>query len=137
MKSRTSFQGHRIVPLALGLGVMILAAQGEGEGSRAQAAEGPISCKIEVQQSGGGVQLQGVVFASKAARGTYELEVIKSGGGGQSNISQDGEFDAAAGVPAKLGVVQLGGDGGSYHATLKVTSDGNEVSCEKTAGTRL
>ena len=136
MKGLTSFQGRRIVPLALGLGVMVLVAQGEA-GRQARAADSPLSCKIEVQQSGGSVQLQGVVYAAKAASGTYELEVIKSGGGGQSNISQDGEFEAAAGVPAKLGVVQLGGDAGSYHATLKLMANGTEVSCEKTAGTRL
>ena len=136
MEGRTLFQCRWIAPLALGLGVVVLAAQGPDSG-QAQAADGPLSCKIDVQKTADGVELQGVVTASKAGSGTYELEVLKSGSGGSSNISQDGEFDAAAGIPAKLGVVTLGGDGGPYHAKLKVTSNGEEASCEKTVSARL
>ena len=136
MEGRTLVQRRWLVPLALGLGVVVLAAQGQERG-QAQAAGGPLSCKIEVQKSAGGVELQGVVTASRAGSGTYELEVLKSGSAGSSNISQDGEFDADAGVPARLGVVSLSGDGGSYHAKLKVMSNGEEASCEKTVSARL
>lgn len=137
MEGRTLFQRHWIAPVAIALGAVIFAAQGQ-EGGRVHAASGPLSCEIDVHRTGGGVELQGLVTSAKAASGTYELEVLKSGSGGQSNISQDGEFEASPGVPAKLGVVTLGGDGGSYHAKLKVTSShGTAVSCEKTVSARL
>jgi len=126
--------GRRIVTLALGLGVMIMATSGGDEIMKAHAFGGPVRCKIEVDQRGDLVALQGVVFASKAVRGTYELHVTKSSSGGSSNISQAGDFDAYPDEPTPLGIVQLGGDGGKYRARLKVMWDGDQVECEKTVG---
>jgi hypothetical protein len=125
--------GRRFLPLALGLGVMVMAAQSGDDGMKAYAG-GPVRCKIEVEQSGNGVELQGVVYASKAVRGSYELVVTKSAGGSRSNIAQAGEFDASPDTPTRLGIVQLGGDSGSYSAKLKVKWDGDEVECHKSAG---
>ncbi len=126
--------GRRIVTLALGLGVMVMAAQGGENGMKAQAADGSVRCEIEVTELGTGVQLQGVVFANRSVQGAYELQVSKSGAGGHSNINQAGDFDARPDAPAKLGVVQLGGDGGTYRARLKVMWDGDEIECEKRIG---
>lgn len=126
--------GRRIVTLALGLGVMVMAAQSGENGMNAQAADGSVRCEIKIEEIGAGVQLQGVVTANRAVQGAYELQVSKSGGGGRSNISQAGDFDARPNVPAKLGIVQLGGDGGTYRATLKVMWDGEEIECEKRVG---
>jgi hypothetical protein len=67
-------------------------------------------------------------------RGSYELVVTKSAGGSRSNIAQAGEFDASPDTPTRLGIVQLGGDSGSYSAKLKVKWDGDEVECHKSAG---
>lgn len=127
--------GRRIVTLALGLGVMIVGA-GIGEGGmKAKAGGGGVRCDIEVKTLGNGVQLQGVVIAKTAIQGAYELQVSKSNsGGGGSNINQAGGFDAQPGAPAKLGVVTLGGDGGSYRAKLKVMWNGEEIECEKKVG---
>lgn len=126
--------GSRIVTLALGLGVMIVAAQSGDDGMTAKAASGPVRCEIQVEKLGSGVQLQGVVFANEAVQGAYEMQVSKSGGGGRSNINQAGGFDAGPRAPAKLGIVQLGGDDGTYRAKLKVTWNGEEIECEKKIG---
>lgn len=127
--------GRRIVTLALGLGVMVLAANnGEDGQMKAHAANGSLRCEIEVEELGSGVQLQGVVFAEQGGHGSYQLRVSKSSGGGSSNINQSGEFSARANAPTRLGVIQLGGDGGSYDAQLKVFWNGEEVVCRKKIG---
>ena len=126
--------GRRIATLALGLGVMVMAAQSGENGMKAQAADGSVRCEIKIVEFGAGVQLQGVVTANRAVQGAYQMQVRKSGAGSRSNISQGGDFDARPNVPAKLGIVQLGGDGGSYRATLKVMWDGEEIECEKRIG---
>ena len=97
-------------------------------------AGGPVRCKIEVEQSGNGVELQGIVYASKAVSGSYELVVAKTSGGSRSNITQAGEFDALPDMPTRLGGVQLGGDSGAYNAKLKVKWNGDEVECHKSVG---
>jgi hypothetical protein len=127
-------QGGKIITLALGLGVMVLAAQAGEDAMKVQAAGGPVRCDIQVKPLGGGVELQGVVFANSAIHGAYELQVSKSGGGGTSNINQGGAFNARPDEPAKLGVVTLGGDKATYRAQLKVMWDGQEIECEKTVG---
>jgi len=127
--------GRRIGTLALGLGVAVMAAHSGKDGMmKAQAADGHVRCEIEVEELGMGVKLQGVVFANRAVNGAYQLQVSKSGSGGSSNINQGGHFNARPDVPAKLGVVQLGGDGGSYSARLRVMWDGEEIECEKSVG---
>lgn len=134
MKTARGSYGRRIITLALGLGVMVMAAQGDNDGMTAQAADGSVRCEIKVREMGSGVQLQGMVFANKAVQGAYELQVSKSGGGGHSNISQAGDFDARPDTPARLGIVQLGGDGGTYRAKLRVMWNGDEIECEKRVG---
>lgn len=126
--------GRRIVTLALGLGVMVLAAQSGENGMTAKAGGGSVRCEIRVEKFGGGVQLQGVVFANEAVEGAYEMQVSKSGDGGRSNINQAGGFNVRPNAPAKLGIVQLGGDSGSYRAKLKVMWNGEEIECEKNVG---
>lgn len=125
--------GRRIVTLAFGLGVMILGAQAMDSGD-AQAGGGPVRCEIEVETVGGGVRLQGVVHAKEAGSGAYDLEIRSSGSGGSSNIRQGGDFSAAAGEPARLGTVRLGGDGAAYDATLTVIWNGKEFHCRKRIG---
>lgn len=127
--------GRRFVTLALGLGVMVLAANsGEDGQMKAQAADGSLRCQIEVEDLGSGVQLQGVVFADQGGYGSYQLRVSKSGGGGSSNVNQSGEFSASGNAPTRLGIIQLGGDGGSYDAQLKVFWNGEEIVCRKKIG---
>ena len=95
---------------------------------------GALRCEIEVEEIGSSVQLQGIVYAAEAVQGAYDLQVSAAGGGGSSNIRQQGDFDAAAHEPARLGIVQLSKDGGAYKALLKVTGNGEAVSCEKRVG---
>ena len=129
---RPSSQNLRMI--TLGVGTMIMALYGGGDMINAKAGNAQVRCEIEVKEMDNGVQLQGVVFADEAVRGAYQLQVSKSGRGNQSNINQAGNFDARPNIPAKLGIVRLGGDSGAYEARLKVSWDSEEIECEKNIG---
>ena len=114
----------------LGLGVL-MAAPGEA----AAGGGSGLRCEIYQSHSGGGVVLEGVVFANGAVDGSYQFNVTKSGGG-SSSISQGGEFSVGSGGKSTVGSVSRGGEG-SYSATLRVTADGHSVSCKERAGGSL
>jgi hypothetical protein len=114
----------------MGLGFIMAAPD------HASAGGGGLRCEIYQSHGGGGVTLQGVVFANGAVDGSYQFNITKSGGGGSSNINQGGEFSVGAGGKATLGQVSLGGDGG-YTASLRVTADGHSVSCKERIGGSL
>jgi len=98
-----------------------------------QNRAGGVKCELRVEKSGGMTGLKGLVFATTAVNGTYEMRVSKTGGGGSSVINNNGEFAAAPGRPATLGAVTLGG-GGSYAARLRVNWKGGEVECNERVG---
>lgn len=132
MAMNENIPGRRIVTLALGLGVMVMAAQGGAKPASAKAVSGSLRCELEVKQRAGGVELQGVVFANAKVEGSYQLQIRKTGGGGSSDINQGGEFNAGPGLPARLGIVSLGGDDGSYSARLTVRWNGEVIECQRT-----
>jgi CsgH protein len=123
----------RIGLLALGAGALTAATQGEGDRAGAEVPHGPVRCEIQVTPLDGGIELQGMVFAQKPVQGRYALQVASSGQG-RSNINQAGRFSASPDVPVKLGSIRLGGGSSSYRARLKVSWNGEEISCEKTVG---
>ncbi len=123
--------GRKHLPiLALGVAATIgagFAAAGNGQ------ASGPLSCEIVATPSGGMTAIEGVARSNAALTGNYRLRVSGPG----TNISQGGPFDAAAGRPATLGSVMLGGSGGSYDVRLEVEAGGTTVSCSERIGSWL
>ncbi len=126
--------GQKLGMFALGVGAMIMGLYGGEQGMNAMAGNAQVRCEIEVREMDNGVQLQGVVFADETVQGAYEMQISKFGHGSHSKINQAGDFDARPNIPAKLGGVRLGGDGGAYEARLKVVWDGEEIECEKNIG---
>jgi hypothetical protein len=98
----------------------------------ANAADGALSCNIQVSRSGSLVGLKAVVSAQDATSGSYRLRVVSSGGN-SSNIDQSGDFSIKGGS-AIVSTVNLGGSG-TYTARLSVTADGRTTECsEKVSG---
>lgn len=118
-----------LVPVALGVGgIGAINSSIERVDAGANGSQ-PVRCEIQVKERGHSVALEGVVFATTAIEGSYQLRVSKSGGAGSSDINQSGGFSAAPGERSTLGLVALGGDGGSYLAKLKVTWNGGSIEC--------
>ncbi len=121
----SNFKGYIAIPLALALGVMLV----ERNSERAEAGwfSDTVSCEIRVNRHHGGVTLEGVALAKENVSGSYHMAIS----GGSSNVDQSGDFSASPGSPGSLGEVTLGGDGGSYYATLRVNWNGGSSSCTK------
>lgn len=94
----------------------------------AKAAQGAVSCDIQVSRSGGLVGLKAVVSAQDATSGSYRLRVVSSGAN-SSNIDQSGDFSVRGGS-ATVSTVSLGGSG-TYTARLSVTADGRTTECSQ------
>lgn len=115
----------------LGLGFVMAAPDNASAGGA-----GGLRCEIYQSHRGGGVVLEGVVFANGAADGSYQFNITKSGGGGSSNINQGGDFSLGSGGKTTVGSVSLGGEG-SYTASLRVSAGGQSVSCKERVGGSL
>lgn len=127
--STRSHGGKAALLAAFGLVVGSVVAIGSS------AAGSGVSCEVRVEGSRSAPRLVGVVHASAPIDGSYTLRVKGTGGGGSSNITQSGEFHAAPGAPATLGVVSLGG--GTFDASLRVTWPGGATSCSERTGSAI
>jgi hypothetical protein len=94
--------------------------------------DGP-SCDLRVAHDGGGLVLEGLVFAPAPASGSYELEISQGSYAGGSNIRQGGDFAVAPGTDGSLGVVSLPEQGG-YAATLIVHWHDGAPDCTRHVG---
>jgi len=87
-----------------------------------------LTCDIAVVKTSHGVRITPIVRANRSLSGEYSIVITKNGGGGSSDISQGGPFDAARGVKQELGSSEISLErGASFRAVLKVRADGREV----------
>ena len=100
----------------------------------AKAAQGALSCEIQVSRTGSLVGINAVVRAQEATSGSYRLRVVSSGSN-SSNIDQSGDFSVSGGS-AVVSTVNLGGSG-TYTARLSVTADGRTTECSQRVGGSL
>lgn len=85
-------------------------------------------CDIKVVRTSHGVRITPVVRSDRFVSGEYSIVITKKGGGGSSDISQGGPFDASRGVKQELGSSEISLErGSSFRAVLKVRANGREV----------
>ncbi len=123
---------------ALSAGIIAMGAGMSGDDADAGwFTSDRLECEIQVSPSPYGTTLQGVVHAKDAVSGRYELSIEQDGYSGHSMINQAGGFEAIPDTPVRLGVVTIGGNGGSYTAKLKVEANGETFTCAKRVGGRV
>ena len=124
----------RLAALAAVPGIALLADTLPSTAHETGKTDTPLRCEIVTRATGMGVQLEGHVYANRATRGRYSLNVTQSGGHGSSVIEQSGDFTVAAGRSATLGTASFGGDPGDYDAELILTWDGKRAVCRADRG---
>jgi hypothetical protein len=117
-------------PALIGLGAAGFAASAGQAGSTVE----PVRCEIQATAANGMIALEGILHTDVALTGSYVFKVKSSGGGGSSNIQQGGYFTADPAHPATLGTVMLGNSGGTYNASLEITSNGKTLACSERIG---
>ena len=94
----------------------------------ARVKEKAMFCDISVVKTSYGVRITPVVRSDRSLSGEYSMVITKNGGGGSSDISQGGPFDAARGVSQELGSSEISMErGASFRAVVKVRAGGREV----------
>jgi hypothetical protein len=111
---------------------LLLAGLSVTAASHAASSDKPLTCDITATPSDGMIAIAGIVSANTSLSGSYQIRVRSQGAGGSSNISQDGDFDAAPGAPATVGEVTLSNNGANYSVTLAIDAGGTSLQCEKT-----
>jgi hypothetical protein len=118
------------VPILLALGLVGVAA------SSGQAkSQDPTVCGINATSNGGMIALQAAFTSDVAVNGSYQFQVISSGPGGNSNISQGGPFAAPANETVTLGQMSIN-DGSTYTIVFKVNANGVDLDCSQTIPSR-
>ena len=118
------------VPILLGLGLVGVAAT-----SGQAKSQDPTVCGINATSNGGMIALQAAFTSDVAVNGSYQFQVVSSGPGGNSNISQGGAFAAPANETVTLGQVSIN-EGATYQVMFKVTADGMDMDCSQTMPSR-
>jgi hypothetical protein len=109
--------------LALGLGAFAATS------GMANPAGSSAQCGVLTSSSNGMLVLEGAIVSPVPLQGSYQLKVQSSGGGGNTNISQGGDFSAAANQRTTLGKVMIN-TGSNYEVDLAVTANGKRLDCD-------
>ena len=120
------------LPIRIALPAVLALGVGACSAVAAPSSSAPLRCEIETHLTNGMTVLEGVVYASSPATGSYEFRVAGRGSSGNSDIAQGGAFDVGAKGRATLGQVMLGS--GAFEANLHVTFDGVTASCSRRLG---
>jgi len=119
-------QTKRLSSIALlGLGLAALAATS----GMANAGSNSGTCGVLTSTQNGMLLIQGSILSPVPLEGSYQFKVQSSGGGGNSNISQGGNFSAPANEQTTLGQVMINA-GSNYEVDLDVTANGQKLDCD-------
>ena len=94
--------------------------------------EAPLTCEVRSRRTSNGVLIQARAFADRDIDASYDLRIVKSGGGNSSEISQSGDFSLDAGSSATLGENEMSFERGSHLRAYLTISDADGELCQRT-----
>ena len=93
--------------------------------------EAPLTCEVRSRRTANGVLIQARAFADRDIDASYDLHIVKSGGGNASEVSQSGDFLLAAGDSAVLGENEMSFERGSRLRAQLTISDAQGELCQR------
>lgn len=93
--------------------------------------EAPLTCEVRSRRTANGVLIQARAFADRDIDASYDLRIVKSGGGNASEVSQSGDFLLAAGDSAVLGENEMSFERGSRLRAQLTISDAQGELCQR------
>lgn len=136
--TKSSFLPHPIPAAAMvviSLGIAIAAstsastAASTSESTGSGAAPLPISCAVELHDTGRMVEITARLATDQDIHGSYAMEIGKSGSGGTSMIRQGGPFELAAGANVVLGKTMMNGDPANFEIDFTLDWNGMALRC--------
>lgn len=94
--------------------------------------EAPLTCEVRSRRTSNGVLIQARAFADRDIDASYDLRIVKSGGGNSSEVNQSGDFSLAAGSSATLGENEMSFERGSRLRAYLTISDARGELCQRT-----
>jgi hypothetical protein len=88
-----------------------------------------LACGVSTQTERGMLVVEGVLQSPTALAGEYRFVLKSQGGGGSTNISQGGQFSAAAGTAVSLGRVMVNAGSAVDVDFTIVSADGKRLDC--------
>jgi len=95
-----------------------------------EASNGPASCEIVAQKSGGMISIEAVAHGRKATSGSYQLVISGPG----TNVNQGGDFEVGAGDKVTLGTAMFSANGRGLDVDLTIKAGGTTSSCSERVG---
>ena len=93
--------------------------------------DAPLTCEVRSRRTSNGVLIQARAFADRDIDASYDLRIVKSGGGNASEVSQSGDFSLAAGDSAVLGENEMSFERGSRLRAQLTISDAQGELCQR------
>lgn len=93
--------------------------------------EAPLTCEVRSRRTSNGVLIQARAFADRDIDASYDLRIVKSGGGNSSEVSQAGDFSLAAGDFAVLGENEMSFERGSHLRAYLTITDAEGELCQR------
>ena len=121
-----------LAPAAMIQPVMAESAPAEAAFTPATYREAPLTCEVRSRRTSNGVLIQARAFADRDIDASYDLRIVKSGGGNSSEVSQSGDFSLAAGSSATLGENEMSFERGSHLRAYLTISDAHGELCQRT-----
>jgi hypothetical protein len=97
------------------------------------ATTAPLRCEIALDAIPGGTRLSGMVTATQATHGSYEMQITSRSSGGSASIRQSGDFSAPAGHPTMIAETELTGSPASQNVALSIRVGAQRMSCANPA----
>ena len=93
--------------------------------------EPPLTCEVSSRRTSNGVLIQARAFADRDIDASYDLRIVKSGGGNASEVSQAGDFSLAAGDFTVLGENEMSFERGSHLRAYLTITDADGELCQR------
>ncbi len=91
-----------------------------------------VTCDVRSRRTANGVVIQARAFADRDVDGEYDLQIVKTGGGGSAELSQSGALVLEAGTAATLGENEISIERGSRLRAVLTLSDETGELCRRT-----
>jgi hypothetical protein len=123
------FLAASLLPFSMAWAAVALDGNNVPTPAERAAAKAP-RCEIRVEDRGDSIVLEGLVFSRVPVSGSYQLRISQKGGGGSSDIVQNGDFRIGFGETGSLGIVSLSTSTKDYVAKLSVRWDDGAPECK-------
>ena len=110
------------------LAVIALGTAGVAANANSTSPATDLACGVSTATEHGMLVVEGVFQSPTALNGEYRFALKSMGAGGSTNVSQGGQFSAAAGTAVSLGKVMVNA-GASVDVDFTVSADGKRLDC--------